>query len=182
MNATYWPQASKTAMLRVLLAVLLLCGFGLTAAKALQKPFLIKISNTTHVIGNGIWNVTIVGGFGRKLYYRNTELVGRSTGHYSSLSTCHLRASGNKLIAGSIRRGDNFGLESCTSKNIPADSIIYRHRLLGGRRRFALGSYTGIVRCLSVFRKSRSTYPGGVQDPVAVRQPNLYTLLDRGEE
>jgi hypothetical protein len=75
-------------MLRVLLTVLLLLGFGAAQTRALQKPFLINLSSTAHVIGNSIWNVTIVGGFGRKLYYKGSELVGRSTGHYSSLSRC----------------------------------------------------------------------------------------------
>jgi rhamnogalacturonan endolyase len=73
-------------MFAVLCTIPLLVGLAAAQMGALQKPFLITLSNTTHVIGNSIWNVTIVGGFGRKLYYKDSELVGRSTGHYASLS------------------------------------------------------------------------------------------------
>jgi hypothetical protein len=109
-------------MLHVLLAVVLLAACGATHAKSLQQPFLIKISSTTHVIGNGIWNVTIVGGFGRKLYYKGAELVGRSTGHYSSLSTWSASQSMNELIDIPRWRDKRFGLESCTTENISTDT------------------------------------------------------------
>ena len=52
----------------------------------LAKPYLLTVDANTHIVGNSIWNVTIVRGFGRKLYYKNTELVGRSSGHYVSYS------------------------------------------------------------------------------------------------
>jgi hypothetical protein len=56
------------------------------ATAPLREPFLISINNSTHIIGNGIWNVTVVRGVGRKLFYKNTELVGDSPGHYVSFS------------------------------------------------------------------------------------------------
>jgi rhamnogalacturonan endolyase len=51
-----------------------------------SNPFLIKIDDETHIIGNDIWNVTIGRTYGKKLYYKGVELVGRSTGHYVSYS------------------------------------------------------------------------------------------------
>jgi rhamnogalacturonan endolyase len=77
-------------MLISLLNIVLFTILGATvngaAASPLKQPFLIRIDNTTHIIGNDIWNVTIVRSQGRKLYYKNTELVGNSPGHYVSFS------------------------------------------------------------------------------------------------
>jgi hypothetical protein len=56
------------------------------ATAPLKKPFLTRVNDNTHIIGNGLWNLTIVRGLGRKLYYKETELVGQSPGHYVSYS------------------------------------------------------------------------------------------------
>lgn len=49
-------------------------------------PFLVTISETEHVIGNSIWNITIGQTYGTKLYYKDKDLVGNAAGHYVSYS------------------------------------------------------------------------------------------------
>ncbi|KAL2022426.1 hypothetical protein VTK56DRAFT_5255 [Thermocarpiscus australiensis] len=49
-----------------------------------KGPFLQKINDTAHVIGNDHWNVTVGLQFGVKLYYKGKDLVGDAWGHYVS--------------------------------------------------------------------------------------------------
>lgn len=49
-------------------------------------PFFLELSTTEHVIGNGIWNITIGPTYGTKLFYKNKEIVGDAQGHYLSYS------------------------------------------------------------------------------------------------
>ena len=65
------------------LGALALLGAGTVQA----KPFLQKINDTAHVIGNDLWNVTIGRQYGVKLFYKDTDLVGDAWGHYVSYST-----------------------------------------------------------------------------------------------
>ncbi|KAF9895165.1 hypothetical protein FE257_000067 [Aspergillus nanangensis] len=59
--------------------------FAALAAGAHAKgPFLQKINDTAHVIGNDLWNVTIGQQYGVKLFYKNQDLVGDAVGHYVS--------------------------------------------------------------------------------------------------
>jgi len=44
------------------------------------------IDNSTAVIGNDLWNVTLGPQYGKKLYYKNVDRVGRAVGHYVSYS------------------------------------------------------------------------------------------------
>ncbi|KKK17913.1 hypothetical protein P175DRAFT_0481919 [Aspergillus ochraceoroseus IBT 24754] len=49
-----------------------------------RGPFLQTVNDTTHVIGNDLWNVTIGLQYGVKLYYKNKDLVANAVGHYVS--------------------------------------------------------------------------------------------------
>lgn len=49
-------------------------------------PFLQTVDESTHVIGNDLWNMTLGRTFGTKLYYKDHDLVGNSWGHYVSYS------------------------------------------------------------------------------------------------
>jgi rhamnogalacturonan endolyase len=72
------------------MVLIYLVSFLVLACASAQpgKPFLIKINDQTHVIGNDIWNLTIGPSFGKKLYYKGVDLVGRAaSGHYASYST-----------------------------------------------------------------------------------------------
>jgi rhamnogalacturonan endolyase len=70
----------------VLVLLVLVVGIRATST-APTKPFLIKISDNSYIIGNDVWNLTIDGrGFGKKLWYRGVDLVGRASGHYVSYS------------------------------------------------------------------------------------------------
>jgi rhamnogalacturonan endolyase len=49
-------------------------------------PFFITLSDTEHVIGNDLWNITIGRTYGTKLFYKNKDIVGNAAGHYLSYS------------------------------------------------------------------------------------------------
>lgn len=49
-------------------------------------PFLKTVSESEHIIGNDLWNITIGRQYGTKLYYKDHDLVGETTGHYVSYS------------------------------------------------------------------------------------------------
>lgn len=51
-----------------------------------RGPFLIKVNDTSHIIGNDLWNITIGQTYGTKLYYKNHDCVGKAVGHYVSYS------------------------------------------------------------------------------------------------
>lgn len=59
---------------------------ALTTGVYAKGPFLHKLNDTAHVIGNDLWNVTIGQQYGVKLYYKNQDLVGDAWGHYVSYS------------------------------------------------------------------------------------------------
>jgi rhamnogalacturonan endolyase len=64
----------------------LAAGAQAEPARRAAKPFMIK-DGTSYIIGNDVWNLTIdARGFGKKLMYRDTDLVGRASGHYVSYS------------------------------------------------------------------------------------------------
>lgn len=63
---------------------LALAGFSIGAHA--KGPFLQKIDDTTHVIGNDLWNVTIGRQYGVKLFHKDRDLVGDAVGHYVSYS------------------------------------------------------------------------------------------------
>ncbi|KAL4892813.1 polysaccharide lyase family 4, domain III-domain-containing protein [Aspergillus ambiguus] len=67
---------------------MLFSAVGIVAALATgahaKGPFLQKVNDTTHVIGNDFWNVTIGQQYGVKLYYKGQDLVGNAWGHYVS--------------------------------------------------------------------------------------------------
>jgi rhamnogalacturonan endolyase len=46
-------------------------------------PFLQQTSNTSWVIGNDLWNITHGPVYGKKLYYKGQDLIGRAVGHYA---------------------------------------------------------------------------------------------------
>ncbi|GES65207.1 rhamnogalacturonase [Aspergillus terreus] len=60
---------------------------ALAAGAYAKGPFLQKIDDSTHVIGNDLWNVTIRQQYGVKLFYKGQDLVGDAWGHYVSYST-----------------------------------------------------------------------------------------------
>jgi rhamnogalacturonan endolyase len=69
----------------------LVAGVQAEPARKSAKPFMIK-QGDSYIIGNDVWNLTIDGrGFGKKLMYRDTDLVGRASGHYVSYSTSWIR-------------------------------------------------------------------------------------------
>jgi rhamnogalacturonan endolyase len=59
------------------LLLLASAGFGLS------EPFLKPLSNSSWLIGNDLWNITIGPSYGKKLYYQNQDLIGNAVGHYS---------------------------------------------------------------------------------------------------
>lgn len=68
-----------------------LCLIAITLAAFVQSsrakgPFLNTLSDTEHVIGNDLWNVTIGRTYGTKLFYKNHDCVGSAAGHYVSYS------------------------------------------------------------------------------------------------
>jgi hypothetical protein len=76
-----------------LFMVLLVSRCTYAKSQAYGQPFLSRIDNQTHVIGNDIWNLTIGAHFGTKLWYKGFDLVGNASGHYVSYSEfgfgCH---------------------------------------------------------------------------------------------
>jgi rhamnogalacturonan endolyase len=56
------------------------------SATARGQPYLIKVNDQTHVIGNDLWNLTIGRSFGTRLLYKGIDLVGNASGHYVSYS------------------------------------------------------------------------------------------------
>jgi hypothetical protein len=73
-----------------LLLVLFVLRYTCAERQAYGQPFLKKISNQTHIIGNDIWNLTIGEHFGTKLWYKGFDLVGNASGHYVSYSQSDL--------------------------------------------------------------------------------------------
>lgn len=63
-----------------------LVSLALAAGVHAKGPFLQKVDDTTHIIGNDLWNVTIGRQYGVKLYYKGKDLVGDAVGHYVSYS------------------------------------------------------------------------------------------------
>jgi rhamnogalacturonan endolyase len=63
-------------------------SLALAAGVHAKGPFLQKVDDTTHIIGNDLWNVTIGQQYGVKLYYKGKDLVGDAVGHYVSYSEC----------------------------------------------------------------------------------------------
>ncbi|KAL3468837.1 polysaccharide lyase family 4, domain III-domain-containing protein [Aspergillus californicus] len=61
-----------------------LAGLGACALAEAKGPFLQKINDTQHVIGNDHWNLTVGYQYGTKLYYKGKDLVGDAVGHYVS--------------------------------------------------------------------------------------------------
>ncbi|EAU30742.1 predicted protein [Aspergillus terreus NIH2624] len=59
---------------------------ALAAGAYAKGPFLQKIDDSNHVIGNNLWNVTIGQQYGVKLFYKGQDLVGDAWGHYVSYS------------------------------------------------------------------------------------------------
>jgi len=57
---------------------------GVNAAPG--QPFLINVNNSTAIIGNDLWNVTLGPQYGKKLFYKGADRVGRAVGHYVSYS------------------------------------------------------------------------------------------------
>lgn len=57
-----------------------------TASVHAGGPFLRSIDESTHIIGNDLWNITIGRTFGTKLYYKDQDLIGNAWGHYVSYS------------------------------------------------------------------------------------------------
>ncbi|KAH6664282.1 polysaccharide lyase family 4, domain III-domain-containing protein [Halenospora varia] len=63
----------------------LACAAIQVAAKPVSSaPFFTTVSDTEHIIGNSIWNITIGFTYGTKLYYKNKDIVGDAVGHYVS--------------------------------------------------------------------------------------------------
>jgi hypothetical protein len=130
------------AMKLTMLSMASICGlwsviFAVSAAAiaaqnpSQTKPFLITVNPQTHVIGNSLWNLTIVRGFGKKLWYRDIELVGGSSGHYVSYSKAiHLAwriLAMQRLAHRNVnRRGSQqskLGLHAC--KNCFSDRCLH---------------------------------------------------------
>lgn len=61
------------------------------------KPFLKPVESATGwVIGNSLWNITVLEIYGKKLYFQNHDLIGDAVGHYSgygihSIFVCYLK-------------------------------------------------------------------------------------------
>jgi rhamnogalacturonan endolyase len=63
-----------------------------------KGPFLLKVNDTEHIIGNDLWNITIGQTYGTKLYYKDHDCVGEAVGHYASYSTTNLHAFASWLL------------------------------------------------------------------------------------
>jgi hypothetical protein len=61
-------------------------GHGDGKGNTQSGPFYLKISDTQHVIGNDLWNITIGPMYGTKLFYKKKDIVGNAVGHYVSYS------------------------------------------------------------------------------------------------
>jgi hypothetical protein len=73
-----------------LFVVLLVLRYTRAESQVYGQPFLKRIDNQTHIIGNDIWNLTIGEHFGTKLWYKGHDLVGNASGHYVSYSKFEL--------------------------------------------------------------------------------------------
>ncbi|THC93613.1 hypothetical protein EYZ11_006897 [Aspergillus tanneri] len=71
-----------------------------------KGPFLHKLNETTHIIGNDLWNVTIGHQYGVKLFYRETDLVGNAWGYYVSYNGA--QSNLNWTSASIHHRGTNY--------------------------------------------------------------------------
>ena len=64
-------------------------------------PFFQKLSSTDYILGNDIWNITVGRTHGRKLFYKDVDLVGIAAGvyvsHSQSLNNTSLSINPNKL-------------------------------------------------------------------------------------
>lgn len=52
------------------------------------SPFFQQVSDAQWVIGNDVWNITISSTYGKKLFYKDKDLIGNAVGHYASTSKC----------------------------------------------------------------------------------------------
>jgi len=47
-------------------------------------PFLTPLNSSVGwIIGNDLWNITINQSYGKKLFYKNHDLIGDAVGHYA---------------------------------------------------------------------------------------------------
>lgn len=52
------------------------------------SPFFQQVSDAQWVIGNDVWNITISSTYGKKLFYKEKDLIGDAVGYYASTSKC----------------------------------------------------------------------------------------------
>ncbi|KAF2400945.1 hypothetical protein EJ06DRAFT_509925 [Trichodelitschia bisporula] len=83
----------------------------LAAASALAKPgdpFFKKLNEKTYQLGNDFWNVTVIGGFGKRLMYNGVDLVGNASGHYVSYNGAANNLSWNLSPPRIVRKSGEY--------------------------------------------------------------------------
>ncbi|KAA8645347.1 putative rhamnogalacturonase [Aspergillus tanneri] len=90
-----------------------------------KGPFLHKLNETTHIIGNDLWNVTIGHQYGVKLFYRETDLVGNAWGYYVSYNGA--QSNLNWTSASIHHRGTNYADIKLTAAEGDFHWVIFNH-------------------------------------------------------
>lgn len=150
--------------------------FNLSAVPlgAASTPFFIKLSDTEHVIGNHIWNITIGPTYGTKLFYKNKDIVGNASGHYLSYSISQADgALKSKLISsadgGSFLNWTSARIQSQTNESLDVAFeapegefhwVIY-HNLAGAYQYFINKALPVLGEFRSLVRLDNSTFING---------------------
>lgn len=61
-------------------------ALGVVRSADAFSPFFQQVDDAQWVIGNDVWNITIGSTYGKKLFYKERDLIGDAVGHYASTS------------------------------------------------------------------------------------------------
>ncbi|KAH8429125.1 putative rhamnogalacturonase [Aspergillus melleus] len=129
-----------------------------SAGTVQAKPFLQKINDTAHVIGNDLWNVTIGRQYGVKLFYKDTDLVGNAWGHYVSYNGA--QSDLNWTSASIHHRGPNYLDVKFTALEGDFHWVIF-DQLAGAYQYFVNHDLPTLGEFRTLWRLDNGSFPNG---------------------
>ncbi|KAH1316660.1 hypothetical protein LV164_008050 [Aspergillus fumigatus] len=139
-----------------------LVSLALAAGVHAKGPFLQKVDDTTHIIGNDLWNVTIGRQYGVKLYYKGKDLVGDAVGHYVSYNGA--QSDLNWTSAEIYRRGKTNGQDfldiQFTAKEGDFHWVIFED-LVGAYQYFVNHALPTLGEFRTLWRLDNTSFPNG---------------------
>jgi rhamnogalacturonan endolyase len=139
-----------------------LVSLALAAGAHAKGPFLQKVDDSTHIIGNDLWNVTIGQQYGVKLYYKGKDLVGNAVGHYVSYNGAQsdLNWTSAEIYREGKTKGQDFLDIKFTAKEGDFHWVIFED-LVGAYQYFVNHALPTLGEFRTLWRLDNTTFPNG---------------------